>query len=382
MTHSDRDDMLKHYPAPINVVRKDRFDRLTAMMAEQDCQALVVAGSATVGRRGNLRFLSNFAPATRYACALFTPAAPPRLLVSYPVHVYWAASTSWIEDIQFSEDFAADSASYLQSVGCSNANVGVSGTELVSCAFLQELTERLPAAIFKSVDAAFSQMRMKKTPLDLQFVQLSADLADAALDRLTEVIKPGVSENDLFAEVEWVLRKGGAEGSVLLITSTGRHTTPLPAHRKLQVGDVVVFSPEPIAPGGFIVQAQRTFSLGKPSHEVQQTFDFCRAVEERTRDGLLPGNTAAMAAKGGLEVFQKVGGSQQSMILGHGIGIDMGEAPRVSIKDNTVFEPDMVVALHPSIYKDTFGVCVGNTYRITPQGPKSLFRTSSDLIVL
>ncbi|NIN66050.1 MAG: hypothetical protein GTO63_15420, partial [Anaerolineae bacterium] len=69
-------------------------------------------------------------------------------------------------------------------------------------------------------------------------------------------------------------------------------------------------------------------SLGKPSHEVQQTFDFCRAVEERTRDGLLPGNTAAMAAKGGLEVFQKVGGSQQSMILGHGIGIDMGEAPR------------------------------------------------------
>lgn len=382
MARLDTDGMFQYYPSPPDLVRKDRFERLTAMLARQNCKALAVAGRGLYGQRGNLRFVSNYSPVTQNSLALFTPGAPPRLLVPYPIHVYWAGSTSWFEDIQLTSDYAADAASYLQSVGCEGATIGIASAPFISWTLVDDLKRHLPKASFKSVDEPLMQVRVAKSSLDLQFIQFCADLIDVALDRLKTIMKPGVTENDLMAEVEYVLRKAGAEGSLELITSTARHTTPLPSHRKLQPGDVVVISIEPVGPGGFIVQVQRTFSIGKPTAEVRQAFDACREIEERTRDQLVPGNKAKAAAAAGLEVFKRVGGSKQSMILGHGIGIDLGEAPRISAQDETTLEADMVIALHPNLYRERFGVHLGNSYRLTPEGPKSLIRTPSDLIVL
>jgi Xaa-Pro aminopeptidase len=214
-------------------------------------------------------------------------------------------------------------------------------------------------------------------------VLLGASLFDVAL----KSIRPGVSELEVAAEMEYAARRSGADGmSFETIIASGERSA-LPHGRasraKIPASGFVVCDFGVIL-AGYCSDMTRTVYVGRPAEEARALYGAVKASQQAAVDAVRPGITAGEVDRAARKVLQKEGlGRFFTHSTGHGVGLEIHEAPRVAAGQSEILQPGMVITIEPGAYlTGKWGVRIEDMVVVTHDGCEVLTPTSKELITI
>lgn len=355
-----------------------RQREVASAVAEHGLDAMLVSGINFAATLGYLRYLTNWAQPFVGEYYLLGKSGEGIFLARTQERAMLVREASRISSRAGAT--ARDVAQEMRRFGA--RRVGVCSVETMTAAFYQQLLEETGDIELRDATAIMDQARMVKSPEELDWVRKSSELCDAALARFTELAAPGANEHDVFAELDYLVRKRGAENTYFMMASD---PAPVPkfldmAADSYDAGDVILFNAEIAGPGGYYTQLVRSGCVGKSSAEVREVYAVCLAALEAGEAALKPGVTASRL----FHVMDAVIGNspyRRGLHMGHAQGLDIFEKPLVSANDETVMQPGMIMVFHPHVeLPGGGGVWVGDTFLVTGNGNSRLNRSSRELI--
>ena len=230
-------------------------------------------------------------------------------------------------------------------------------------------------------------MRIIKAEWEIDKIVAAQRIAEQAFDEILQFIKPGVSERDIALNLDFSMRRAGAEDiSFSTIAVSGKNSSlphGTPGNKLVENGDFVTMDFGALL-DGYHSDMTRTVAVGYATEEMQRVYD---TVLEANRLGI----AAVRAGITGMEVdrisrsFIEAQGYSGCFGhgLGHGVGLDIHEAPSLSPRGDIVLQPNMVVTIEPGVYlENKFGIRIEDMVVVTENGCKNLTRSSKDLMIL
>jgi Xaa-Pro aminopeptidase len=260
---------------------------------------------------------------------------------------------------------------------------------MVPMIWYEYLRKEMPGLELVEVHDEIMEIRLKRSREEVEMYRKGAALGVAGFEAALKVIRPGVSEYEIAAEIEYVARKQGVEEHFTLIGS-GKfafgddNRLPLPynpSHRRIEAGDTVVMEITPRYEG-YWTQLVRMVDVGKPNHDLAKMQTVARDAVKVGLEQFRPGKrvkevTAAMQSYIGTRGF--VGKPP----FGHICGVDLVEE-RVALDNERVIEPGFVAIIHPMVHT-TDGKNVmfwGETYLATSEGYERLHQATDEILTL
>ncbi len=231
------------------------------------------------------------------------------------------------------------------------------------------------------------ELRQIKDPGELDIMQEAADVADRAFEHVLEIIKPGVSEMDVAAELEMFMRKAGASGPSFdtIVASGERSAMPhgVASTRLIGSGEFVTLDFGAYYKG-YCSDLTRTVFVGEPTDKHREIYGIVKEAQAYALEHLKPGMTGREGDALTRDIIARYGyGDNFGHGTGHGLGMDIHESPRLSATCDTVLQPGMVVTVEPGIYLPGFGgVRIEDDVVMTDTGIQILTRSSKELILL
>jgi Xaa-Pro aminopeptidase len=265
--------------------------------------------------------------------------------------------------------------------------IGIEATH-VTIAEKKRLRRSCPSAVaLKGAPALVERARMIKDPDELSRIRSSVALGARLFDRALEVLRPGVKETEVAGEMEYEARKAGAEAMSFptIIASGARSALP---HGRA--------SDQLIAPGGFVVcdfgvilagycsDQTRTVWVGSISDEARRAYEAVRESQQAASDAVRPGVTVADVDEAARKVLRKAKLARYfTHSTGHGVGLEIHEAPRVAAGQNDVLQPGMVITIEPGVYfPGKWGVRIEDMVAVTTHDCEVLTTTSKELLTV
>lgn len=251
----------------------------------------------------------------------------------------------------------------------------------------QLLTTALPKTALKPLDDAVSRQRMVKTPAELDAIRRSVLTNSQAFDRAARKLKPGVRESELAAEIEYQMRRLGADRpSFDTIVASGARTALPHAHP----------TPRPIGPNelvlidmgssqdGYASDMTRMLHLGRVPRRTAQMYRAVLEAQLAAVDAVRAGVTAGQVDRAARRVLEQHGLDRAfTHSTGHGLGLEIHEPPRVGKGDKTRLEAGMAITIEPGAYIQDFGgIRIEDTLVVTKTGCEVLTPTPKELIAL
>ena len=230
-------------------------------------------------------------------------------------------------------------------------------------------------------------LRETKERYEVDYILAAQRIAEAAFDYVLGLIKPGITERDIAAELDYRMAKNGAEGfsfkTISLAGANGSHPHGAPSNYKLQKGDFVTLD-FGCRLGGYCSDMTRTVALGSVSDEMRRVYDIVLNAQLAALDAVRVGMTGTQLDKVARDIITKEGyGEYFGHGLGHGIGLNVHENPRVSPRGVREIPEHAVLTIEPGIYlPGRFGVRIEDMIYLTDSGPENLTNTPKDLIIL
>jgi Xaa-Pro aminopeptidase len=236
-------------------------------------------------------------------------------------------------------------------------------------------------------DQLVEKLRMYKDASELQIIQEACDLADRTFSYILTKLAPGISEKEIALDMEIYMRKHGATSSSFdtIVASGERSALPhgVASDRILQANEFVKLDFGAYYQG-YCSDITRTVILGKPTEKHKQIYDIVLEAQMQTLDKLKPGMTGREADAVARDIIRKAGfGDNFGHGTGHGLGMEIHEAPRLSLQSDVILEAGMVVTVEPGIYIPGFGgVRIEDDVVLTATGTRILTHSSKDFIVI
>jgi Xaa-Pro aminopeptidase len=204
-------------------------------------------------------------------------------------------------------------------------------------------------------------LRAVKEPEEIAAIQAAVDLGDAAFQHVAERIEPGWTEKQVAWEIEKYIREHGGDGPAFetLVGAGERGSMPhcTPTDRVLKQGESVVIDMG-VRLGGYVSDLTRTIYLGKPDDQFKRLYDIVLAAQQTAEELVEAGMSGEQAHLLAHRVIEEAGhGDHFGHGLGHGVGLQVHEAPRLGKTSKDVLAEGMVFSIEPGIYlKDWGGV--------------------------
>lgn len=265
-------------------------------------------------------------------------------------------------------------------------NTGIE-ENVVTLKTYEELKQNLEGIEIGRIGGLVEKIRMIKEEEEIENIKTAQRIADMAFIHILDYIKPGVSEKEISLELEFFIKKNGAQGlSFPTIVATGeRASLPHgePTERKLKYGDFITLD-FGAKYNHYCSDMTRTVFLGKPGEEQVKIYRIVREAQEKALEYIKAGILGKDADRVARDIIEKNGFAHNfGHGLGHGVGIEIHEEPRLSKLGEEELKPGMVVTVEPGIYIENFGgVRIEDLVVITEQGIKNLTKSSKDLIIL
>ncbi|MDQ0088233.1 Xaa-Pro aminopeptidase [Paenibacillus anaericanus] len=230
-------------------------------------------------------------------------------------------------------------------------------------------------------------LRVFKDEEELAIMKQAADLADRTFHHMLGVLRPGVTELDMALELEVFMRKNGATSSSFETIIASGERSALPhgvASERVIKGNEFVKMDFGALLNGYCSDITRTVVLGTPNDKHREIYDIVLEAQLHTLEFLRPGMTGREADALARDVITRYGyGDQFGHSTGHGLGMEVHEAPRLSKLSDTVLQPGMVVTVEPGIYLPGFGgVRIEDDVVITENGIRRLTESTKDFTVI
>ena len=357
-----------------------RHDAVRQKMRERSLEFLLVSGIRFVAGAGYLRYLTNWAEPFAGEALLFPLDGTPIFLSRTGERAYLVEHLMGLRAVAGSTGIHA--AELIRQVGCKR--VGLCSRKTMLAEFYLQLTGALPGVEFVDASAILDDVRMVKSGEEMRWVESSADLTDVALHSFMSLAREGGSEGDIFVEVEYAVKRLGAENTYFMMSADPK---PVPkfldlACEKYKPGDLILFNAEIAGPGGYFTQLQRTLSIGSPTKEAESAYDVCLDALEKGISMLRPGNKAN-------DVYRAIAGAiegagfRMGLHPGHSQGLDIFERPLIDPKEEAELDAGMVIVLHPHVLMPSGGgVWIGETFAVTHEDPRPLQKSGRELKVI
>ena len=334
---------------------RSRISALQKIMLKQGLDHLI----AYSWKRGQTKYLAGYFPnyIANVAAVLISKSGSPKLFIRFPFDLERAAHESWISEIKASgdpEDMAEDIANGILLYGNPRGKIGiVSGDYLMDempYSFYAKLKQRLPESELIDQRPTIENLRLIKSKAEILAVRKAAELADEGLRTAKKWVRAGVSEWQIVSSIETTLREGGAEHHLVVIAAPGsQKLIGPPTKRKLEVNEDVIVEIA-VEVGGYWSQVAAVFFTPPVSEERLQVSRIVYDAYKNLIDQIKPGMTCADLARKAKNYFDNLGLSDYiEQDFGHGIGLDMPEPPRISVKDETIIQPGMLLVVHPAL---------------------------------
>lgn len=233
----------------------------------------------------------------------------------------------------------------------------------------------------------FSSFRSQKTDAEVEKIQAAQNITDKAFEKLLDYIKPGVTEKQLRARLEYLLYDFGADGlafdTVVVSGKNGAKPHGVPTDKKIQKGEFITFD-FGARKDNYDSDMTRTVALGQISSEMRKIYNGVLEAHEVSAELLQPGAVCRDVDKKARQVLEKYKLEKYfAHSLGHGVGIEIHELPNLSPRCDTVLDVGHIVTVEPGVYLEDFcGVRIENMYTINRFGKKNLTGTDKKLINL
>ena len=231
---------------------------------------------------------------------------------------------------------------------------------------------------FKSVEFLptknfIEQMRMVKDKEEIIIIRKAGQIATESLKEVFEIIEPGMRELEIASELAYTMRKKGAQREAFetIVVSGERSSLPhgKPSEKKISEGELITID---IGANyqNYNSDITRTIIIGKEQRKQKEIFSIVLEAQKTAIEFLKPGINCKEVDGVARNIIEKKGyGKYFGHGLGHGVGLDIHERPRVSFNDDTILLPGMVVTIEPGIYlPEVGGVRIEDSVLITEEG--------------
>jgi len=267
------------------------------------------------------------------------------------------------------------------------SSVGIETAHL-TVADRERLVDVLPSKCrIRSAPPLVEQQRMIKDQTEIGLIREAVMAGAALFDVATKSIRPGIKETAVAAEMEYAARKAGCEGMSFetIIASGERSALPhgrASDHRIPRSGFVVCDFGVILA--GYCSDMTRTVYAGRPSREGHAFYEVVREAQLAGIEAVRPGIPVAEVDSAARSVLKKVGlGRYFTHSTGHGVGLEIHEAPRIAAGQTDILRPGMVITIEPGAYiPRKWGVRVEDMVVVTKSGREVLTPTRKDLICI
>ena len=271
--------------------------------------------------------------------------------------------------------------------GASPARIGIEG-EHMTVAARSRLGGLLPAGLrLREAPALIEQARMVKDVEEIACLRSAVNLGSSLFDRALEAIRPGARETGVAAEMEYAARQAGAEAmSFDTIIASGARSA-LPHGRASQAAipaEGFVVCDFGVILAGYCSDMTRTVYVGRPSAEARGVYQAVQQAQQAAVDAVRPGIKVSEVDRIARKSLQNSGLAKYfTHSTGHGVGLEIHEAPRLAAGQSQVLLPGMVITIEPGVYvPGKWGVRIEDMVVVTERGCEVLTPTSKELVAI
>lgn len=354
--------------------RDRRWLNIRKELGRNGLQGLLIVSDGQLERRGSMRYVADVDAKLMYGYVIFP-------VEGEPIGIYRRGG--WIKDrrtlplregwVIESEPYASVLAEAIKELNLENGCIGIEG-DILPMPVYQRLAKELPEATFKPSNI-IHELKMVKSPEEISLVENGVGMVDKAYEACVAFARPGKTWNEITSEVCKTLYHWGAEdiGGYPLSRSTNI----------IKPGDSYNLYPEAQAPGGHWMQFGRLISFGEPTKELRAAWELDIKAQERGAEKLKPGNTGGDVMRA---INEALKGSKYTGAIrgsGHAVGLDIIERPFITLDDETVIKPGMVIAIHPVFmpHPEIFEACA-DMFVVTEGKPRKLSKITPEIKVI
>lgn len=353
-------------------IRDEIAGKMERAMEEHGLDALVASSPENVAWASGAAPPSQKTVRSRLAAAIV-----PRLggseLVAIALEGPVVETQSRLDSLRLYEEFVQDPvlvfADSLRERGLDEGAIGLEETHL-SHADYAKLAAALPGARLVRADELFDELRMVKTPAEIEAIRDIGGVAQRIAVEVCGRFGTGSSEREIANFVAERYAEAGGDGLTMLVVGSGPRSAAVnapPTDRVLEPGDMVRLDIIGTK-SRYHSDVARTAVVGEPTPEQQRTYDLLLDVHRRCLQALRPGELTSDVYAIYREAMDEAGLPPYHFV-GHGLGITLHEDPFVNALASTPLEEGMVLCIEPlTLLEGRFGVQIEDEVLITAEG--------------
>lgn len=251
----------------------------------------------------------------------------------------------------------------------------------------QGYLDKLPDTAFRATSGMVENIRGIKDNGEIELLRKAVYIADLAFDHILDFIQPGVQETDLALELEFFMRRNGAQKAAfdLIVASGPRSALPhgVASEKEIQPGELITMDFGAVYKG-YHSDITRTVVLGKANPKQREIYNIVLEAQLKSIEAIKPGIMAGTVDTVARDFIARHGyGANFGHGLGHSVGLAIHEKPSLATKDQTVLQKGMTVTVEPGIYLPGWGgVRIEDIVVVTDNGREILTRAPKEMMEL
>ena len=232
-----------------------------------------------------------------------------------------------------------------------------------------------------------TELRGSKDEEELSCMTAAQRIAEGALEQILKEIRPGMTEKEIAARLNYLMVSAGAEktsfDTIVASGPNGSMPHAVPGMRKVREGDFITMDFGCVYKG-YCSDMTRTVALGRPSDEMRNVYDIVLQAQLAGIAAAKAGVTGAAIDGAARKVIQDAGyGAYFGHSFGHSLGIDIHEAPNAAPGNDKPMPDGAVISAEPGIYlPGKFGVRIEDVMILRPDGAQVITKAPKALLVL
>ena len=232
------------------------------------------------------------------------------------------------------------------------------------------------------------QLRLTKEESEIEKIQQAVEITDQAFAEVADWIKPGFKERNVSLKLEFAMKEAGASDKAFdfIVASGPRSALPhgVASNKEIKAGEFVTMDIGCVYDGYHSDMTRTVIVGGEPTAQQKEIYQLVLAAQKEALENIEPGMKASAADQIARNVIADAGYSDNfGHGLGHGVGLEIHEGPKLSWQDDTVLKPGMVVTVEPGVYlPDWGGVRIEDIVVIREEGCEILTSSPKELMVI
>lgn len=354
---------------------EERYQKVVKILEEKELDVIIVSNGY------NMRYISGFSGATGY---LYLSKKKKAVLTDSRYTIQAKEEAKDYEVLEVHGKYTELVKGLLEEEQVQK--VGFEGKDFL-CYDFSKWKEAMSKVEWVALEDELSDLRIIKTPDELEKIRKAEEIGDKAFTKILDVIKPGMTELEVAAHLEFFMKEAGAEGlSFDTIVASGINSSKphaVPGRKKIEKGDFVTMDFGCLYEG-YCSDMTRTIVVGKANEKQKQIYQIVLEAQLAALDFIKAGYTGKKIDRVARNVIDQAGYKDCfGHGLGHSVGLFIHENPRLSPSENNIILENVIETVEPGIYIENFGgVRIEDLVVVTKDGCQNFTHSPKELIEL